>query len=439
GMHTLLNLFTMADIAAAVGDDELVADLRDVLLPYADRAVPIAMGAACFGVVARPLGNLAARLGRVDEAIAHFERAISVSARMGARPWLADAQLALAETLVASGRGADPRVAVLVDEAAATAGNLGLAVFERRLERLDRPAAAWVGPTGAKTPTDRGADRPEDGAAESSEGRTGLAEPSGTNTLRRRARVSVLGTFDVVTVDGQVSRWTSRKARALLKILIARRGTPIAREELMDLLWPDQSPDELTNRLAVAISTVRRALDPERTLPVDALIRADAGSVRLVDDHVEVDAEIFLTLGEAALAAHRGGTDDARRLLHGALDAYRGEAFPDEPYEQWAEALRSNVAVTCAALLRAVADRADADGDALLVSDALRRLLELDPYDEPAHLGLVESLRSLGAHGQARSARERYLACMAELGVRPAAEAAVGDDPVGGVSRAGRA
>lgn len=418
GMHTLLNLFTMADIAAAVGDDGVVTQVRDVLLPYADRAVPVAMGAACFGVVARPLGHLAVRLGRLEEGIAHLERAVAVAARMGARPWLADAQLALAEVLVDADRGDDPRVPVLVAEAAATVTGLELAVFEPRLARLVARATASASARGRVTVNAAATDaRATFDAARAVDE---VAPKDGT----RVARVAVLGTFDVVTVDGETARWTSRKARSLLKILVARRGAPIAREELMGALWPDESPDDLANRMAVAVSTVRRALDPRRSLAVDALVRAEAGSLRLVPDHVEIDVETFLDLGQAALAAHRDGREDAHRLLHVAVDAYHGEALPDEPYEEWAETLRSHVAATYAALLRAVASRAAGEGDPLVESDALRRLLVLDPYDEYAHVGLVNALRSLGAHGQAQAARERYVASMAELGVQLPAEIA---------------
>jgi DNA-binding SARP family transcriptional activator len=396
GMHTLLNLFTMADVAAVVGDDELVAQLRDVLLPYGDRTVPIAMGAAFFGVIARPLGHLAVRLGRLDEAVAHFERAIRISARIGARPWLADAQIALAETLIDSGHADDPRVEPLVTEAAAIVESHGLVVFAPRLERLQS----------RRTPNAGG---------ESTRPDTPIEQTA-------RARVSVLGTFEVRSADGEMPRWTSRKARSLLKILVARRGAPIAREELMDLLWPDEDPDTVANRLAVAVSTVRRALDPHRTLPVDALVRADGGSLSLVSDSVDIDVETFLALATAALDAHHEDRPEASALLLEALSAYRGEALPDEPYEAWADGLRATASSTYGAVLRTVAARAEADGDPLSESDALRRLIELDPYDEPAHLGLIESLRSLGAHGQARAARERYIARMAELGVRPAAD-----------------
>lgn len=65
------------------------------------------------------------------------------------------------------------------------------------------------------------------------------------------------------------SAWQSRKARDLLKVLMCRRGRPIHREQLMELLWPDEDPKRTSNRLSVALSTVRAVLDPERAHPPD--------------------------------------------------------------------------------------------------------------------------------------------------------------------------
>src|SRR5690606_4127153 len=120
-------------------------------------------------------------------------------------------------------------------------------------------------------------------------------------------------------------------------------------------------------------------------------------AVRLSFDHVDVDAEEFLRLGEAGLDAHRRDDRDALEQLRAALAAYRGDALPDEPYEDWAEVLRSEISATYAGVLRAIAAHATAVGDHLTGSDAHRRLLDLDQYDEQAHLGLVEALRALGA------------------------------------------
>src|SRR5699024_8485007 len=111
---------------------------------------------------------------------------------------------------------------------------------------------------------------------------------------------------------------------------VARRGSPIAREQIMAMLWPDEDPTDLGNRMAVAVSTVRRALDPSRTLPTDAMVRADAGSLRLVTAALDIDVDTLLRQAASALEAHRAGRSDAGSLLRPALTAYQGEAMPDE-------------------------------------------------------------------------------------------------------------
>jgi DNA-binding SARP family transcriptional activator len=48
------------------------------------------------------------------------------------------------------------------------------------------------------------------------------------------------------------------------------------------------------------------------------------------------------------------------------------------------------------------------------------RVLERDPYDEPAHLGLVAALDGAGRHGEARRRFRAYCARMDEIGVESA-------------------
>ena len=68
--------------------------------------------------------------------------------------------------------------------------------------------------------------------------------------------VRTLGGFRVlrggVAVPHQA--WQSRKARDLLKILVAHRGAPVARDQLCEHLWPQVDPARAGNRLSVAVS-----------------------------------------------------------------------------------------------------------------------------------------------------------------------------------------
>lgn len=377
GLHWLVTMTLAGEAAAQVGDDDTAAAFWEQLLPYADRFVPINLGAAVWGTVARPLGLLSQRLGRDEEAISHFERAVRVSARLGARPWLIEAQLELAEAMISAEQQDRARIDELVAEAISGAHELGIERFVARAERLADQRSS--------PPT-----RPA---------------PTSTST---RPSISVLGNFEVTSTGGEVARWSSRKARDLVKILVARRGTAVHREVLMDLLWPGIEPASLRNRLSVALSTVRRALDPERSHPADEFIATDADAVWLRLDRIDVDAEQFLHLSRRALDAHTAHDPSAPELLAAAASTHLGPALADEPYADWASALQSEVQLAYLRVLRAQADQALAAGDDLTAADAFRRLAEADPLDETAHTGLIRALERIGAPGLASTERHRF-------------------------------
>lgn len=238
----------------------------------------------------------------------------------------------------------------------------------------------------------------------------------------------MIGGFEVTDPTGTPARWSSRKARELLKILVSRRGAPVNRETLMDLLWPDDDPLVLANRLSVALSTVRRALDPGRTLAPGDLISTAFDAVSLNLEVVDVDVEHLLEGTRVVLGRHQasdgGRTGSATSLAAELLDRHRGEALPDEPHAEWAVPIRGEVHLAITSLARLVAEDAARRGHHLRLVEAHRRILDIDPYDEIAHLGLTSAYRAMGAHGQAAAAYDAYVRRMAELGVPAAPEPA---------------
>jgi DNA-binding SARP family transcriptional activator len=214
--------------------------------------------------------------------------------------------------------------------------------------------------------------------------------------------VRTLGGFRVLR-EGEplpASAWQSRKARTLLKILVARRGRPVTREALMELLWPGEDPAKLSNRLSVALATVRGVLGPE------VLVQAESGAVAVDLGVVEVDVERFLRDAEA------GRLEDAERR-------YGGDFLEEDLYEDWAGDLREEARAAYAGVQRALARAAVERGDADAAVRAHLRILELDRWDAEAHLALIALLEESGRHGEAVRRRRAYEAAMEELGIRP--------------------
>jgi DNA-binding SARP family transcriptional activator len=125
-----------SEVAVGLGDTARAQQLYDRLRPFADRNVVIGFAVACLGSTSRPLALLAASLGRHDDAVRHFEAAISMNERMGARPFLARTQLEYGELLV--GGTPDERAAgiELLRQGLATAEELGLRAVRDRARHL---------------------------------------------------------------------------------------------------------------------------------------------------------------------------------------------------------------------------------------------------------------------------------------------------------------
>jgi DNA-binding SARP family transcriptional activator len=230
--------------------------------------------------------------------------------------------------------------------------------------------------------------------------------------------VRTLGGFRVFR-DGEpvsASAWQSKKARTLLKVLIARRGRPTPREVLMELLWPGDDPLRLANRLSVALATLRGVLDPAKHHPPEYFVTTDREAVRLELAHVAVDVERFLEHADAGRAAQRGGHPrEALAHFEAAEALYAGEFLEEDAYEDWASGLREDAIASYASVLRSLGEAALGRGDHDAVVRYQLRIIERDAWDERAHLDLIACLQAAGRHGEARRRYGAYVARMREI------------------------
>jgi tetratricopeptide (TPR) repeat protein len=144
----LFCLSLLAEVAAHVHDRDRAAVLYRLLAPYA-RVNAMASGEVALGPVARYLGILAATTSRWEDAARHFEDALALSARIGARPLLAHTQDDYAHMLLARHRPGDrARALELLDEAVSTYEELGMDSWARAAAALKQPTLPTSKPGG---------------------------------------------------------------------------------------------------------------------------------------------------------------------------------------------------------------------------------------------------------------------------------------------------
>jgi len=133
-------------VAASLGESDDAAALYDMLAPYWEHHVASGMTAMVyFGPVELWLGVGAGHLRRLDDAVAHLERAELACAENGAAAFRVEAQYELARALMARGCPGDVEQArSLVAAARGKAAALGVAalsdkitVLRKRVERAD--------------------------------------------------------------------------------------------------------------------------------------------------------------------------------------------------------------------------------------------------------------------------------------------------------------
>ncbi len=191
---------------------------------------------------------------------------------------------------------------------------------------------------------------------------------------RTPVAITLLGGFGVA-VDGIRTPdrgWTRRSAAALVKVLALAPGHYLHREQVMDLLWPHESPARCAPRLHKAAHFARQGAGCS-----DAIVLRGDVVWLFPDVELTVDAIVFEQLARDAL---RESDPAAARE---ALAWYGGELLPGDLYEDWASDRRELLR------LRRL--------DVLRVAGEWRELAELDPTDEEAHVELVRRHLAAGA------------------------------------------
>jgi DNA-binding CsgD family transcriptional regulator/tetratricopeptide (TPR) repeat protein len=134
------SLIYLADACSAVGDAETAALVYPELAPFAGVNVMVGHGVSLHGSADRYLGVLAVALGERELAARHFEAALELDRRMGARTWLAHTAYEHGRLLLVTGEA--ERAGTLLGEAAMLAETIGMPALLRRVRGLGAPASS---------------------------------------------------------------------------------------------------------------------------------------------------------------------------------------------------------------------------------------------------------------------------------------------------------
>jgi DNA-binding SARP family transcriptional activator len=214
-----------------------------------------------------------------------------------------------------------------------------------------------------------------------------------------RIEVFILGQFRVVIDDRELlaAEWRRGPSAALVKLLALSPGHRLHREQAMEALWPEASPESSSANLRKAVHFARRTLGDHDAIGFenDAVSLAPSGAL-------VVDSEVFEAEAKAALRATKPDFATCARVA----ELYGGELLPEDRYAAWTDAPREHLRQLYVRALRAGA--------------LWERLLATDATDEEAQRAVMQAALDGGNRGEVirrfQQLRERL---RIDLGVGP--------------------
>ena len=201
--------------------------------------------------------------------------------------------------------------------------------------------------------------------------------------------VYCLGTFRVYQDDQAVEGWQNSRGQSIFKYLIMHRTRPTPKEVLMDLFWPDATPEAARNNLNVAIYSMRRALRNGRPDFPHVIFQNDS-YVLNPELNVWVDVEEFRELIITAQRSDQSGEQAKAIEARSTAEAlYKGEFLADDRYEEWVQPLRQSLQSDYVTLLNILGHYYLGRGEYDLCSMMCNKLLAVDPCDEECHRNLM--------------------------------------------------
>jgi predicted ATPase/DNA-binding SARP family transcriptional activator len=200
-------------------------------------------------------------------------------------------------------------------------------------------------------------------------------------------KIEMLGTFRLAVggVSVEATRWARRKSKMLLKLLALQPQHQLHREQIIELLWPDQGGNAAVNNLYKTVHAARRALEPELVSGNDShfVLTQDQQIMLRAPHELWVDTEVFQRLASDALK--RADV----RACEAALSLYQGDLLTEDPYEDWISAHREQLRQTYDGLLSKFSKLYKELGQYERSVSLLKELIARDVSNEQAYRQLM--------------------------------------------------
>jgi DNA-binding SARP family transcriptional activator len=235
--------------------------------------------------------------------------------------------------------------------------------------------------------------------------------------------IHCLGPFRVYRNGRLITDWSSLKGQAIFKYLLTHQDTPITKDILMDVFWPEADPEAARRNLHQAIYSLRQTLKQGQP---------DFQPIQFENDCYFLNPSLSLWLDCRQFEQHvqkgqqlqaAGCQAEAMTEYGLAEELYRGDFLEEDLYEDWTGLPRDY-------WRNMYLDLADRLSEHYLHEDELaaamalcEKILSLDNCNEQAHRRLMQCYQTQGQrHLAVRQYRQCVRTLKTELDVPPCEE-----------------
>ena len=234
-------------------------------------------------------------------------------------------------------------------------------------------------------------------------------------TAQPLLEISLLGRFQV-KIDGvpvDEKRWSRRSAKSLVKLLALKPFHALHREQIMDLIFAEQTPETALNNLNKAIYGARRALEPDLAKGTKSRFVLTQKQQIILEScgSMSVDLDEFERVANYALQ------NNDLEAGQKAVELYRGDLLVEDIYEDWIYARRESMRILFRKTATKTAELYAAKNEHQPGIEILKKLAADDASDEYVQRLLMRFYAETGSKYQALKQFEICLAALRELGI----------------------
>ncbi|WP_342432738.1 BTAD domain-containing putative transcriptional regulator [Neobacillus sp. FSL H8-0543] len=149
-------------------------------------------------------------------------------------------------------------------------------------------------------------------------------------------RVQTLGTFKIWLGEKEVGEkeWQREKAKELFQLFITANEL-IAKDEIIQILWPNQDKKSADRDFKVALNSLQNLLEPTRKARAAPFFIIREGMFYGLNPHAVIELDTTQFQSRIQNGLNELDQEKAIPYLEKGLSIYQGEYLPDRRYDDW--------------------------------------------------------------------------------------------------------